>query len=105
MYKKAQLELKRGKYNDAIVFYEELLKKNSEDIYADDALFKLADINENQLKNNDKAKELYQQLLEKYPGSLYVVEARKRFRKLEVMQLISVLMSGKKFKQICEGLF
>ncbi len=82
LYKKAQLELKRGKYNDAIVFYEELLKKNSEDIYADDALFKLADINENQLKNNDKAKELYQQLLEKYPGSLYVVEARKRFRKL-----------------------
>jgi tetratricopeptide (TPR) repeat protein len=82
LYKKAQLELKRGKYAEAIVFYEELLKKNSEDIYADDALFKLADINENQLKNNDKAKELYQQLLEKYPGSLYVVEARKRFRKL-----------------------
>lgn len=82
LYKKAQLELKRGKYREAIVFYEELLKKNSEDIYADDALFKLADINENQLKNTDKAKELYQQLLEKYPGSLYVVEARKRFRKL-----------------------
>jgi TolA-binding protein len=82
LYKKAQLELKRGKYTEAIVFYEELLKKNSEDIYADDALFKLADINENQLKNTDKAKELYQQLLEKYPGSLYVVEARKRFRKL-----------------------
>jgi tetratricopeptide (TPR) repeat protein len=82
LYKKAQLELKRGKYTEAIVFYEELLKKNSEDIYADDALFKLADINENQLKNTDKAKELYQQLLEKYPGSLYVVEARKRFRRL-----------------------
>jgi tetratricopeptide (TPR) repeat protein len=82
LYKKAQLELKRGKYAEAIVFYEELLKKNNEDIYADDALFKLADINENQLKNPDKAKELYQQLLEKYPGSLYVVEARMRFRKL-----------------------
>ncbi|MCK6649482.1 MAG: tetratricopeptide repeat protein, partial [Bacteroidia bacterium] len=70
------------KYAEAIVFYEEILKNYSEDILADDALFNMADINENQFKNYDKAKELYQQLLEKYPGSLYVVEARKRFRKL-----------------------
>jgi tetratricopeptide (TPR) repeat protein len=82
LYKKATIELKHAKYKEAAVFYEEILKNYSEDILGDDALFQLADLNENQFKNLDKAKELYQQLLEKYPGSLYVVEARKRFRKL-----------------------
>lgn len=82
IYKKAQIALKHMQYNEAAGFYEEILKNYGEDILGDDALFKLADLNENQFKNIYKAKELYQQLLEKYPDSLYVVEARKRFRKL-----------------------
>ncbi len=82
LYKKAQIELKHSKYNEAAAFYENIIKNYGDDILGDDALFKLADLNENQFKNLDKAKELYQQLLEKYPGSLYVVEARKRFRRL-----------------------
>ena len=82
LYKKAQIELKHAKYTEAAEFYEAIVKNYGNDILGDDALFKLADLNENQFKNIDKAKELYQQLLIKYPGSLYVVEARKRFRKL-----------------------
>ncbi|MCX6294623.1 MAG: tetratricopeptide repeat protein [Bacteroidetes bacterium] len=82
LYKKAQIAIKHLQYNEAAAFYEELLKNYGDDILGDDAMFKLADLNENQFKNLDKAKELYQQLMEKYPDSLYVVEARKRFRKL-----------------------
>lgn len=82
IYKKAQLSLKHSQYKEAAGFFEELLKNYGDDILGDDALFKLAEINENQFKNITKAKELYQQLLEKYPASIYVVEARKRFRKL-----------------------
>lgn len=82
IYRKAQIALKHMQYNEAAAFYEEILKNYGTDILADDALFKLADLNETQFKNIEKAKELYQQLLEKYPDSLYVVEARKRFRKL-----------------------
>jgi len=82
LFKKAQIDLKHANYAEAATYYEAILKNYGEDVLADDALFKLADLNENQFKNIDKAKELYQQLLEKYPGSLYVVEARKRFRKL-----------------------
>jgi TolA-binding protein len=48
----------------------------------DDALFSLASLEESYLKDNEKAKQHYQELLTKYPGSLYTVEARKRFRKL-----------------------
>lgn len=82
LYKKAQIELKHAKYAQAATRYEAILNNYGEDVLADDALFKLADLNENQFKNIEKAKALYQELLEKYPGSLYVVEARKRFRKL-----------------------
>jgi tetratricopeptide (TPR) repeat protein len=82
LYRKAALELKHGKYTEAAALYENILNNYGSDILADDALFKLADLNEHQFKNINKAKELYQQLLEKYPGSLYVVEARKRCRTL-----------------------
>jgi tetratricopeptide (TPR) repeat protein len=82
LYKKTNLELKHAKYTEAAAFLESIVKNYGDDILGDDALFKLADLNENQFKNLDKAKELYQQLMEKYPGSLYVLDARKRFRKL-----------------------
>jgi tetratricopeptide (TPR) repeat protein len=82
LYKKAQIELKHGRYNEAAAYYDTIVKNYGDDILGDDALFKLADLTENQFKNPDKAKELYQQLMEKYPASLYIVESRKRFRKL-----------------------
>lgn len=82
LYKKARIALKHGNYIEAAALYDTIIKTYGDDILGDDALFKLAELNENQFKNLDKAKELYQQLLIKYPGSLYVVEARKRFRKL-----------------------
>jgi TolA-binding protein len=52
------------------------------DILADDALFGLADLHENQLGAPDVAQGLYERLLNEFPGSLYAVEARKRFRRL-----------------------
>ncbi len=82
LYRKAKIELKHGKYAQAAAFYDTIVKDYGDDIIGDDALFKLADLNENQFSNLEKAKEMYQQLLIKYPGSIYVVEARKRFRKL-----------------------
>ena len=82
LYKKAAIALKHADYTKAVAYYDTLTKKYGDDILGDDALFKLADITENQFKDLGKAKDLYQQLLEKYPASLYVVEARKRFRKL-----------------------
>lgn len=82
LYKKANIEIKHAKYNEAAIYYQEIVNNYPDDILGDDALFKLAELNEKQFNNLEKAKELYQQLLEKHPGSLYIVEARKRFRKL-----------------------
>ncbi len=80
--KKAGIAIKHGDYTKAANYYDTIVKKYGDDILGDDALFRLADITENQFKNVDKARELYQQLLEKYPASSYVVESRKRFRRL-----------------------
>jgi outer membrane protein assembly factor BamD (BamD/ComL family) len=42
----------------------------------------LADLYENKLSQPTKALELYQKIITDFPGSLYVIEARKRFRLL-----------------------
>lgn len=78
----ANLRMKQGQFNEALVLLEKILKEFPEEILADDAFFLHADIYENQLKNNQKAMQLYQDFLTRYPGSVYVAEARKRFRNL-----------------------
>lgn len=61
----------------------EIIKDNFHyDILADDAVFMLAKLNEEKLKNKEEAMKYYQLLFEKYPGSIFVVESRKRFRLL-----------------------
>ena len=52
------------------------------DILADDALFMTAVILEEDLKDTEQSMHLYTQLLTQFPGSIYVSEARKRFREL-----------------------
>ena len=52
------------------------------DLLADDAIFRLASLYETKLNDKAKALELYQSILKNYSDSLFVVEARKRFRAL-----------------------
>ncbi len=79
---RAEIALQRGQFNDAIGHYEEIMELHFMDILADDALFGLADLHENQIGAPDVAQGLYERLLNEFPGSLYAVEARKRFRRL-----------------------
>lgn len=72
----------QGKWAEAVVFLEDLMKYHAEDILADDALFHLGDIFENHLEDKEKAIESYKKILFDYKGSLYTTEARKRLRAL-----------------------
>ena len=45
-----------------------------------DALFKLADLEQHHFSDPKKAMDLYEKLMVDYPGSLYVAEARRQFR-------------------------
>ena len=80
LLRKSKAYQQQGKWQDAIALLDKLLLNHSEDILADDALFQLGTIYENQLKDKEKAIEYYKKILFKYKGSLYGVEARKRLR-------------------------
>jgi len=82
LFKKAGIDVKMGKFDDASKLYAEIVEKFPEGLLTDDAMFDLASLYENQLSDKAKAMQFYQDILTKYPGSLYVVEARKRFRAL-----------------------
>lgn len=79
---RARIYLKQNDLTAASAQLQKIIANYSFDLWADDALFMLAEIYETGLKDPEKAKELYQKILTDFPGSLYVVEARKRFRAL-----------------------
>lgn len=80
LFARAKAFIRRNQTDSAVHFLERILIEHPGDILADNALFMLAQLNEYQLNNPQKAMEYYEKLLLTYPGSLFVVEARKRFR-------------------------
>jgi TolA-binding protein len=74
--------MKQGEFEKAIGLLQKILDLYGEDILADDAYFLQGEIYELQLHNKTKAMEIYREFLNKYPGSVYAAEARKRYRQL-----------------------
>jgi len=81
-YLKAKTHRELGEPTEAIASLNVITESFNFDILADDALFMTAIILEEDLKNTEQSMELYTQLLTQFPGSIYVSEARKRFREL-----------------------
>ncbi len=80
LWLKATIEINQQNYSKAIELYTSIVDKYKDGIWADDALFAIAEIYQNKLKNPELAMKSYQKLIEDFPGSLYIVDARKRFR-------------------------
>ncbi len=78
----ASLRMKRGEFEAANVLLQKIVTEFGDDVLSDDAYFTQGDIYENDLKNKEKAMEIYRDFLDKYPGSVYAAEARKRYRTL-----------------------
>ncbi|MCE3229529.1 MAG: repeat-containing protein [Bacteroidetes bacterium] len=81
-FKKAQIYQSLGKYAEAEAMYKNIVEFYPTELYGDDAQFRLANLYEKNLMDKEKAKTAYQDVLVKYPGSIFVVEARKRYREL-----------------------
>ncbi len=79
---RARIATKHQDYSETAMLLQKIVTNYADDVLADDALYNLALINETFFKNTDEAKRLYEQLILKYPGSTYVTEARKSFRRL-----------------------
>ena len=82
-FRKAGILQKQGKYEEASVLLNSIVKDHSWEMLADDALFQLATIYENKLNRKQEAMELFKKMLTDYPGSVYVVDARAEYRKME----------------------
>ncbi len=78
----ASLRMKKGEFDLAFALCEKIVTEFEEDVLADDAYFMEGEIQERYLKNKEKAMEIYREFLTRYPGSVYVAEARKRYRLL-----------------------
>lgn len=79
---KANLLIRKGDYEAALASLQRITTDFKEDILADDAAFLAAEITERYQKKKPEAMDLYRHFLDAYPGSVYVAEARKRFRSL-----------------------
>jgi tetratricopeptide (TPR) repeat protein len=82
LMQKANMAYKKQDYSEAARLLQKIASDYSDEVLADDAIFNLAQINENFFSNKDEAKRLYEEILTKYPGSSFVNQARKNFRRL-----------------------
>lgn len=87
LYLKSKIYNKKREYSKQAEVLQKIVDKYAEEIRADNALFELAGLYENQLGDVNKAMELYEKLFIDYSGSTFAVEARKRFRILRGDQL------------------
>ena len=78
----AKLRIKQGEFEKALALCQKIMAEYSEDVLADDAYFLKGEIYERHLNDKEKAGEIYREFLNKYPGSVYAAEARKRYRQL-----------------------
>lgn len=76
----ANIRLERGEFTESISLLQRILNEYPDDILVDDAYFLQGEIYERHLRDKGKAMEIYRTFLDKYPGSVFAAEARKRFR-------------------------
>jgi len=82
LFRRANIFIKQHLYEKAVEELKKILADYSDDILADNALFILGELYEKKFNDPEKAKECYKKILFEHSGSLYVVEARKRYRRL-----------------------
>ena len=82
LYQKALILIKQKNYFEAEKLLKRIVDDYGDQLLADDAVFQLAELYEYHLKDIPKAMEHYQKILKDYSDSLYVVQARNRYRTL-----------------------
>jgi len=78
----AEMELALSNYPLSIELFERVIEEGEKNIYADKALYLLAQIFQHGIGDNAKAIEMYEMLLAKFPVSIYIDKARNEIIKL-----------------------
>ncbi len=82
LFKQAELYTKTKQFSFAENNYHKLIQLNKDGILVDDSYYKLGKLYENELADIEKAKEMYQKIIFDFASSIYLVDARRKFRKL-----------------------
>jgi outer membrane protein assembly factor BamD (BamD/ComL family) len=82
LFRKAKIEMKRNNYTAGAEYLDKLVKEYSGELIADDALYLLAETCHYRLNDPGRAAACYREILFSYPGSIYVSQARERYREL-----------------------
>lgn len=83
-FTRALVAEKQLDWEKAIEYYQIVVDLFGNDILADNALYYMARIYQFRLNEPQKAMAAWEKIILKHPGSLFVVEARKHYRDLEV---------------------
>ncbi len=78
---KGKILIQQNRNSEALEAFQAVLDNNTEDLLKDDALFQMGKIYEIQ-GDNDKAMSLFKKIILLYPGSFWLTDAQKHFRKL-----------------------
>ena len=81
LWEQAKIYEQQQKFDSALGNYQEILN-GKEDLFKDDAIFRMARIYEVEKEDEEKAKEYYKKIIIDYPASYWFVDARKYYRKL-----------------------
>jgi len=82
IFLKAKIYEGNNDFINAEKFYKKVITEFSWDILADVATYRLGIMYEEKLKNKEEAAEYYKKLMIEHPDSIYVSEARRRYRKI-----------------------
>ena len=83
LYRQAQIRESQKDFSEAASLYQKVADDYAYDNLADKAAFRLAEISSEHLADPDTAKKYYLKILTDYPGSIYAVQAREKFRKID----------------------
>ena len=83
----ANLHLANGNINKALPSLQRIVDEFSDEILADNANFLLGQLYMDELDAPDQAKPYFETIIFNHPDSIFVVEARKRFRQLRGDQI------------------
>jgi len=82
LFKQATLFAKTNQFEKAIKNYNQIITLDKEGIFVDDSIYQIAEIYLSKLNNTERASEYYQKIIFEHPSSIYLVDARKKYRKL-----------------------
>lgn len=82
LYERYRIAMARHRYAEAAQHLEKVIELYPIDILVDNALLDLGRLYEERLQDPEKAKARYEKLLFEHTGSIFVPEARARYRKL-----------------------